>query len=221
VTGDEGLIGEQIDYYHRRADEYDETSAPEGDEFEGEGLTLERALHDFRPKGRVLEFACGTGTWTRLLTRYTDQLTALDSSSAMLRLARAKVEPAEVDFVETDLFAWRPDKSYDAVVFANWLSHVPLGRFEDFWSLVRTCLGPGGRVFFVDEAMDAWRKEEYLGEALVRRRLRDGTVHRVVKIFWDPVELRARLQSLGWNARVESTGHFIWGEAKPATERKN
>jgi SAM-dependent methyltransferase len=212
---DDTFINEQIDYYHRRAAEYDETSTLEGDPLADEGLALETALRNFRPEGRVIEFACGTGTWTRLLTNYTEELTALDSSPAMLELARAKLGPADVDFVETDLFTWRPQEPYDAVVFANWLSHVPEGRFETFWSLVRECLGPAGRVFFVDEARAARSKEEFVGEALVRRRLRDGTTHRVVKIFWDPHELRTRLHHLGWNARVESTEHFIWGVCTP------
>ena len=57
-----------------------------------------------------------------------------------------------VRFVEADLFAWRPDRRYDAVFFGFWLSHVPLERFDGFWALVADCLAPGGRVCFVDDA---------------------------------------------------------------------
>ena len=85
---DDGLVREQIDYYQRRATEYDATSTPQGDELEWQGLRLEEALRDFRPEGRVLEVACGTGTWTRRLIQYADELTALDSSAEMIRLAR-------------------------------------------------------------------------------------------------------------------------------------
>jgi SAM-dependent methyltransferase len=212
MVPDDGVVREQIDYYRRRANEYDATSAPEGDTLARQGLRLEQALRDFRPEGRVLEVACGTGQWTRRLIRYADDLTALDSSAEMIRLARTKIGEAEVRFIEADVFSWRPSQSYDVVFFANWLSHVPETRFESFWSLIRDCLGDRGRVFFMDESRDAWRKEEFLEENLVLRRLGDGSAHRVVKVFWEPSELQERLRTMKWDSRVESTGDFIWGE---------
>jgi hypothetical protein len=57
-----------------------------------------------------------------------------------------------VRFIQADLFAWEPDRRYDVVFFGFWLSHVPPGRFEPFWSLVAGCLKPQGRVFFADDA---------------------------------------------------------------------
>jgi SAM-dependent methyltransferase len=209
---DDGVVREQIDYYRRRASEYDATSTPEGDTLARQGLRLEQALRDFRPEGRVLEVACGTGLWTRRLIRYANDLTALDSSAAMIRLARTKIGDAEVRFIEADIFSWQPSQTYDVVFFANWLSHVPETRFESFWSLIRDCLGVRGRVFFMDESRDAWRKEEFLEENLVLRRLGDGSAHRVVKVFWEPSELQERLRTMKWDSRVESTGDFIWGE---------
>ena len=214
---EDGLVREQIDYYNRRATEYDATSTPEDDAVERQGLRLEEALRDFRPEGRVLEVACGTGTWTRRLIRFADELTAVDSSADMIRLARAKTGEAKVRFIEADIFSWHPSQTYDVVFFANWLSHVPATRFEAFWSLISGCLGERGRVFFIDESHDAWRKEEFLQENLVLRRLRDGSTHRVIKFFWEPRELEERLRALEWDVRVESTGDFIWGEcAMPA-----
>jgi SAM-dependent methyltransferase len=211
MVPEDGLVREQIDYYHRRANEYDATSTSEGDALERQGLRLEEALRDFRPEGRVLELACGTGTWTRHLIRYADELTAVDSSAEMIQLASAKVGDGKVQFVESDIFSWRPRQTYDVVFFANWLSHVPSTRFEAFWSLVRDCLDDRGRVFFIDESQDAWRNEEWLDENLVLRRLRDGSTHRVIKVFWSPAELEKRLRGLAWDAKVESTGYFLWG----------
>jgi SAM-dependent methyltransferase len=241
VLPEDGLVREQIDYYHRRAREYDATSTPRGDSLKQQGLRLEEALRDFRPQGKVLEVACGTGTWTRRLIRFADELTALDSSAEILsarragtepfprrgaaklrrspeviRLARAKIGDAEVRFVEADIFSWHPRQTYDVVFFANWLSHVPSARFEAFWSLIRGCLREEGRVFFIDESHDAWRDEEFLEKNLVLRRLGDGSTHRVVKIFWEPSELQERLRELQWDARVASTGDFLWGECTRA-----
>lgn len=58
----ESLIQEQIEYYRRRAPEYDETSSPPGDPLAVFGREIERALHAFEPTGDVIEIASGTGT---------------------------------------------------------------------------------------------------------------------------------------------------------------
>jgi hypothetical protein len=84
---------------------------------------------------------------------------------------------------QADLFTWAPDRRYDVVFFGFWLSHVPLERFESFWSLVADCLKADGRVFFVD---DAYRTPDELihgaSSSIIRRRLDDGTSYRAVKV---------------------------------------
>jgi demethylmenaquinone methyltransferase/2-methoxy-6-polyprenyl-1,4-benzoquinol methylase len=89
--------------------------------------------------GDVLELACGTGRWTERLARRARTLTAVDAAPEMLAIARQRA-PATVALVEADLFAWRPERSYDAVVFCFWLTHVPPSRLAAFWTLVGDCL---------------------------------------------------------------------------------
>lgn len=84
---DHDLIDEQIDYYRRRAPEYDGSTTPLDEEFADEGLALDAALAAFLPGGEVLEVACGTGSWTCAIAEYADEVTALDSSPEMIRLA--------------------------------------------------------------------------------------------------------------------------------------
>jgi SAM-dependent methyltransferase len=158
--------------------------------------------------------ACGPGTWTPRLARQAASLTAVDAAPEMLARARRRVGDTEVRFVHGDIFEWRADRRYDTVVFGFWLSHVPLERFERFWSLVAECLRPGGRVFFVDDAHIA-PDEVISGQpgSGVRRRLRDGGEHRIVKVPHAPEQLERRLAALGWRIRVTSTsGPFYWGE---------
>lgn len=205
----QSLLAEQRAYYRAIAGEYEEHAIPGW-----HGDTLERALDAFSPTGRVLELACGTGAWTRLLLRHAHSLTALDAAPEMLAIARARVGHERVRFVEADIFTWWPDRRYDAVVFAFWLSHVPPDRFEQFWELVDCCLRPGGRVFFVD---DARRTAEELPEgeagATVIRCLKDGSAHRLVKVAHTPVQLERSLEALGWNVRVtEPEGAFFCGQ---------
>ncbi len=222
--GDEELIREQIAFYRARAASYDATSTPPGDPLARYGHRVLEALDRFRPAGRVLEIASGTGSWTRFLLRHASSVTALDSSAEMLELARRKTgEDPRVRLVEADIFSWEPDGEYDVVFFANWLSHVPPGSFERFWRIVRTALAPGGRVFFTDEHEDAWRHEKLQHEdvdgdnvPIVRRSLDDGRYYRLVKVFSDLTKLEANLRALGWHVELHTAGPFFWGVASPS-----
>jgi len=204
------LLAEQVAYYRAVAAEYDD-HALEG--VQAAGAELEAALDAFRPEGDVLELACGPGTWTPLLLRHATTLTAVDASPEMLALAARRVGDAPVRFIEADLFAWRPDRRWDVVFFGFWLSHVPLERFDAFWSLVADCLSPDGRVFFADDGL---RTPDELVEgersSTIRRRLRDGTAFRAVKVPHRPEDLQARLERLGWRIAVRRTsGPYFWG----------
>ncbi len=207
MTGDP-LLAEQLAYYRAGAAEYgDHALALPGEE------ELLAAIDSFRPTGDVLELACGTGLWTAQLLRHAATLTALDASPEMLAIASERIGEERVRFVEADIFSWRPQRRYDAVFFGFWISHVPLQRFGDFWSLVAACLKRDGRVLFID---DAHRAPEELVEgessSTIRRRLNDGSSFRVVKVPHDPGELQTRLAELGWRIEVHPTaGPFYSG----------
>jgi SAM-dependent methyltransferase len=213
------LIEKQISYYRRRAPEYDATRRPPGDSKTQPEAKLFAALDAFDPRGLVLELACGTGAWTRELVRFTDRLTALDSSPEMLELNRQRVADPRVRYIEADLFSWQPDRAYEVVVFCFWLSHVPLARFDDFWGLVESCLTETGKVFFADEGAEVPRKERFVDpeRTVVERTLGDGSTHMVVKVFWDSRELEQRVTDLGWRCSVREAEPFYWGQARKET----
>jgi len=217
------LIEEQIDYYRKRAPEYDATSDPPGDPLAAYWREIEAALDQFRPAGHVLEIASGTGEWTRRLLGHASAITALDSSPEMHDLSRQKLgNNPRVRYIEADVFSWEPDDRYNVVSFSNWLSHVPPESFKPFWALIGRALAPGGRVFFADEVKDAWSNEDLLREEFVHgpsvpivwRPLGDGRRFRVVKVFWDPAELGSTLRDLGWDFRTHTVGPFFWGEGR-------
>lgn len=205
MKGTEALLREQIAYYRAAAAEYsvDEVAA----------RALASALDEFGPSGEVLELACGPGIWTQQLLRHAANVAAVDAAPEMLARARVRFGGGGVRFIEADLFEWTPEGKYDFVFFGFWLSHIPLDRFETFWDLVRTCLKPDGRVFFVDDN-DRTPEELIYGEAssTIRRRLKDGTAHRAVKVAHQPAELEERLRRLGWDIRVTPVwGPFYYG----------
>jgi 2-polyprenyl-3-methyl-5-hydroxy-6-metoxy-1,4-benzoquinol methylase len=212
----DALLDEQVAYYRARAAEYDSTSPLDSDD--SSRTALVGALAAFAPHGRVLEFACGTGQWTKILARHAAQLTAIDASPEMLVIAAQRVHDNRVRFIQADVFQWRPDQRYDVVFFSAWLSHVPPQHFDRFWTLVTDCLDEAGRVFLIDELPAVAANEEVIAGAVapvVNRPLRSGARYQVVKVFYSPDELRERLATLGWSASIHEVGwRFLYATAK-------
>ncbi|MGH9103959.1 MAG: class I SAM-dependent methyltransferase [Acidimicrobiales bacterium] len=231
VMADPGLLAEQQAFYRHRAPEYDEWWQRRGRYDHGgeetalwnaEVAEVEAALASFGPIGEVLELAGGTGWWTERLAAVAQSLTVVDGSAEVLEINRRRTGRPDVAYVVADLFSWAPDRRYDVVFFSFWLSHVPRSRFGDFWGLVRRCLAPGGRVFLVDSRRDPALRppDPYVREEVgdvQRRRLNDGSEHRVVKVFYEPDQLAARLAGEGWSAEMYGTRSFVYGRARPAT----
>jgi len=144
-----------------------------------DAAVVSSALAAFHPAGRVLEFACGTGIWSELLLPFVSHLTALDGSPEMLAINAARLRSPLARHVAADIFQWQPTEQFDTVFFGFWLSHVPPERFAEFWQLVRSCLAPGGHVFFVDSRHEqtSTAVDHRLPEpdvTVLRRRLNDG-----------------------------------------------
>lgn len=228
-VNDDALLAEQRAFYRARAPEYDEWWQRRGrydgglelaEEWDRQVAQVAAALDAFGATGDVLEMAGGTGWWTERLARTAGHLTVLDASHETLDLNHDRVERPDVDYVVADLFTWKPERTYDVVFFSFWLSHVPRSRFSGFWSLVRSCLAPGGRVFLIDSRNDPHpsgeTKDPYVlryGRDLHLRRLYDGSEYRVVKVMYEPDELQSLLGDEGWTAKLGATRWFIFGSA--------
>lgn len=229
---DDDLLTEQRAFYKARAPEYDEwwqrrgrydRGAETAAEWDRQVGVVDNALEAFVPTGDVLELAGGTGWWTQRLSRTAGRLAVVDASSETLELNRQRVGRPDVEYVVADLFSWAPDRVFDVVFFSFWLSHVPRSRFAAFWALVRSCLAPGGRVFFIDNRDDPAptmpSNDPYVvqyGPDLHLRRLSDGKEYRVVKVMYEPDELQLLLAKEGWAANLSATRWFIFGSAELA-----
>lgn len=217
------LLAEQAHYYRERAGEYDDWWFRRGRYDHGpetnarwfsDVAEAHAALDDFKPTGDVVEFACGTGLWTERLLGDVTSVTAIDGSPEMLELCQTRVADPRVRYVQADLFAWEPERTYDMCFFSFWLSHVPEEYFETFWKKVRRAVGPEGRVFFIDslrseQASAVDHKLPDQGEETMLRRLADGREYRIVKRFHEPQSLEQRLAELGWSAEVQTTSEFF------------
>jgi demethylmenaquinone methyltransferase/2-methoxy-6-polyprenyl-1,4-benzoquinol methylase len=212
----EEILADQVDYYRRRASEYDATAY--GDVAVARER-IARLVAQMRPEGRVLEIACGTGLWTEALVGAADTVVAIDAAPEAIAIARNRVTPGNVTFQVADVFSWPTDGQFEVIFFSAWLSHVPMSRFGQFWRILRGLLAEDGRVLFIDEHVDEREKEAYVPGAgeIVERHLQDGRKFRIVKNFVDPQALRDRLRDLGWDCQIHRDGNdWIRGEARPS-----
>ena len=189
------IIQDQIAYYRARASEYDQWffrqscfdhGAKCNKKWFADVTAVANALDAFAPKGDVLELACGTGLWTERLLPHATALTALDAVAEVLALNQERVKDNQVRYIQHDIFSWRPDRQYDVVYFSFWLSRVPPESFASFWDLIRRCLAPEGRAFFVDslyEPTTTTNNHTLLGKgsAVQDGKLNDGRQFRIVK----------------------------------------
>ena len=231
---DDALLDAQIAYYRARAPEYDAWWLRTGRFDRGEANnaawradvdTVEAAAIDAlatRRPARVLELACGTGLFTRHLAPRVASVTAIDASPEVIAINRARVGAGNVDYVQADVFAWQPQARYDCVFMSFWLSHVPHARFDALWSMVRRALAPGGFAYVIDSAHDPTSTavdhappDRQAG--VVTRKLDDGREYRIVKVFWTPAALTARLAASGFDADLHATArYFVYGSATDA-----
>ena len=226
----EQTLSTMRDYYRARAPEYDDwwqrrgrydLGAAGNARWQREAAQVVDALEAHDLSGRVLELAPGTGNWTERLVQTADAVTAVDASSEMIAINRAKlaregVDSERVNYVQADLFTWQPDRSYDAVFFGFWLSHVPLERMGDFLNTVAAALAPGGKLFFVDSQRHQpqvhHQEEAVTTPQLTQRQLDDGREYVIVKNFFEAGDLAARFRDTGLDVDVRETEtHFIFG----------
>lgn len=205
-------------YYAARAPEYDQF-------YVGERPPLERAhfdsdldaatlwLDSLPIRGEIVELAAGTGWWSPLLAQK-GELWLYDVSDEVLVRARDRLLAHGLRAHIHIRDAWaEPDRQVDALFCGAWLSHVRRARLGEFLAIVRRWLKPGGLFAFIDEL----RQPEHtpVADERQQRQLSDGRTFEIIKVFYEPAELRQALLSAGFaDANVSTTSRFfVLGEA--------
>lgn len=200
------LLEGQIWYYRARAETYDLDMAWDSDdpELQAELAPLYDWFADVPIRGQVLELACGTGAWTRRLAARAEHVHAVDVAPEMIQRSEQRLGAVgNVTFEVADIYGWEPPVAYDTVFFSFLLTHVPPEMTSSFWQVVSSSLGDRGTVAFVDAAPHRQDEEEWLGEGVVARTLRDGSQHRIVKVFPTPGDVVGSMAEQGIDATVE------------------
>lgn len=113
------VIASQIAYYRAHAPKYDDWWLRRGrhdlgkefrDSWNAQIETVRIALGGLAPLGDVLEFAGGTGNWTRELADLSDSVTVVDASPEAVEIAKQKISLGKVSWHLSDIFQYRPDR---------------------------------------------------------------------------------------------------------------
>lgn len=186
-----------VPYYAARAREYDASSSYQRPESRA-ALAPMRAQYQLAFAGAdVLEVACGTGYWTRTVALTARSLTATDVNEEVLAVARARASFANVRFQRTDAFTLDGIEGPFTGAFAQfWWSHIPVAKVRSFLTTLHSQLAPGALVMFADTLqtrVGAQLGVDSDGDLVIRRKLRNGTPHEIIKNLPTEAELRGAL----------------------------
>ena len=213
------LYEEMRQYYARRAPEYDDwyNRAGRYDDpatnalWHGEVAALGHIAAEYG-SGRLLDIACGTGRWTERFAanpRVTD-VTALDGAAEMLAQTRERLAAAgcRATLVRGDAYALPfEDASFDCAFSGFFLSHVPPERVGVWLTEVRRVLRPGGSLLIFDSLLPEGREDVQVQQ----RPLKDGSRHRVLKVYYTPATLTKALAGIATRGGITcaTTGSYF------------
>jgi len=150
----------------------------------------------------VLELACGTGYWTRILAGVADHVVATDINPEMIAMARLRALPADkVTLRVAD--AWDlPDDlgDFTAVFIGFWWSPVKREEQERFLAKLRGKVGKDMFIVLLDDAYvegssDTVARTDMEGNTYQIRTTPDGERYEIPKTYPSDSALRKKLAS--------------------------
>ena len=204
---------EMVEYYARRAAEYEDIYRKP--ERQSDLIRLAETLATAFPGMDVLEVACGTGYWTQYIAKSARRIVASDVSAEVLEIARLKAYGScDVSFLQSDAYALGDAPTDCTAGFHGfWWSHVPLQRLAEFLEGFHEHLPSGAPVVMIDNAYvegsstPVARRDEH-GNAYQVRKLKDGSMHEVLKNFPQPGDIRRHLNGQAEGIEVTQLRYY-------------
>jgi len=202
-----------VNYYADRAKEYERIyHKPERQD---DLQQLRRFVESTFAGTDVFELACGTGYWTEILSRSAASVFATDINEEVLAIARSKpIASQRVAFQRGDVYELPGfPQRFTAGFSGFWWSHVPKARLSGFLRGFHRALSPGAKVVFIDNvyvegSSTPISRTDKHGDSYQIRRLEDGSTHEVLKNFPTDSELRASVEDLASDVRVDFLEYF-------------
>jgi demethylmenaquinone methyltransferase/2-methoxy-6-polyprenyl-1,4-benzoquinol methylase len=215
---------ETIEYYQKRAGEYDQIYLRDNPVRQAELAAMYTLSQQALAGRQVLDLACGTGFWTRIVSATAASIVGIDINPATLAEAERKIYGCPVRFILADMFHLPFDRRrYDGLLATFILSHV---RRQDVPSLAETvfrAVAPGSPVFLCDNnpITEATREifwDDQHVNTYKKRRLEDGEEFTILKNYFERDELETVLAPWG---RIEAVIYrdYYWAAVVTSPEK--
>ncbi len=206
------MNNDQVKYYSLRAGEYDKIY--DKPERQNDLAVISKYLkNNFKDK-RVMEIACGTGYWTKIISETAEKILASDINPAVLEIARSKQYKCPVEFKLDDLFNLSRVRGKFDSGFAGFIwSHIPRKDLAILLEKFLAKIKNGGTAIFIDNEYVAGNstpvafKDEDDNTYQIRK-LQDGSEHKVLKNYPTDDELITLLKPYSSNLKVERLRYF-------------
>jgi len=202
----------QINYYSERAKEYEQIYKKE--ERQEDLKKLEIILKDLFFAKSVIEIACGTGYWTKVISETAKSIFAVDINDTVLEIAQSKKYKAPITFENADIFnLTKVDEKFDSGFGGFIWSHIPKQKLDVFLSAFISKVSPGGFVVFVDNQfvkgsntpIDS--KDEY-GNTYQIRKLSNKNNYKVMKNFPVDSEILDIVAPISSQVKIDRLKYF-------------
>ncbi len=175
-------------YYADRANEYDLTY--QRPERQDDLKTISFLLKNLLDGHHVLEVACGTGYWTKIIASVAKSITGTDINNEVLQIAKNKlINSKKVTFIQDDSYSLKKIQGNFTAGFAfSWWSHILISKLKDFLNIFHSRLQPGALVIFIDNSHTEGiripiSRIDNNGNTYQIRKLQDGREYEILKNF--------------------------------------
>jgi putative AdoMet-dependent methyltransferase len=202
---------EFLELFEQWADYYDDTVLGHDEEYKEVFLHYNRILEEVvnRSKGHVVEFGVGTGNLTSKLLDLGLEVTGIEPSSAMRKIANGKLGE-RVQVLDGDFLSFPEVKPIDTFVSTYAFHHLTDTEKEQAIENYGKSLTTGGKIVFADTMYES--EEAYKGaisDALSKGFLNLATDLKTEYYTTIPI-LRAILEKHGFQVHFDRCNDFVW-----------
>jgi len=188
-------MAELVEYYRKRAREYEDVYYWTDPHRQEEQVIMVKTIQSSLKGRDVIDIACGTGWWDRILSETAKNITGLEINNDVLEIAKAKEYRCPAKFQMGD--AYKPPfepGTFDGALATFWLSHIPKAKLNKWIETLHQILRPGSRIFIAENT-----NIPGIGGPIVTkegddntyklRTLKDGSQHTVMKNYYSKSQL--------------------------------